>query len=83
MFFGLRQVERLRQGPIMLDGVEGLDTVVTGEVEGIPVQVRSVVIRRKECLYDLLFVADPETFEARSADFDALLTGWQFFSDKP
>jgi len=41
------------------------------------------VIRQKGCLYDLLFVSPPETFEARGADFDALLTGWQFFSDTP
>ena len=83
VFFGLRQVEWLRQGPIMLDGVAGLETVVRGKVEGVPVQVRSVVIRQKGCLYDLLFVAPPATFEARGADFDALLTGWQFFSDTP
>jgi hypothetical protein len=67
----------------MLDGVAGLETVVRGRVEGAPVQVRSVVIRQKGCLYDLLFVAPPETFEARGADFDVLLAGWQFFSDTP
>ncbi len=83
VFFGLRQVELLRQEPIVLDGVTGLETVVSGSWEGAPIQVRSVVIRRKECLYDLIFVAPPETFEARDADFDALLAGWQFFSDKP
>jgi len=83
VFFGLRQVEWLRQEPIVLDGVAGLETVVRGRAEGAPVQVRSVVIRRKGCLYDLIFVAPPETFEARGADFDAFLAGWQFFSDKP
>ena len=83
VFFGLRQVEWLRQEPVMLDGVAGLETVVRGRGEGAPVQVRSVVIRQKGCLYDLLFVAPPETFEARGADFDAFLAGWQFFSDKP
>jgi len=83
VFFGLRQVEWLRQEPIVLDGVTGLETVVRGSWEGAPIQVRSVVIRRKGCLYDLIFVAPPETFEARDADFDAFLAGWQFFSDKP
>ncbi|MGH7432571.1 MAG: hypothetical protein ACREJL_02330 [Candidatus Methylomirabilales bacterium] len=83
VFFGLRQVEWLRQGPIMLDGVTGLDTVVRGRWGGAPIQVRSVVIRQKGCLYDLLFVAPPENFEARGADFDAFLAGWQFFSDRP
>jgi hypothetical protein len=81
VFFGLREAQWLRQGPIMLDGVTGLETVVRGRVEGTAVQVRSVVVRQKGCLYDLLFVAPPGTFEAQNADFDGLLTGWEFFSE--
>src|SRR3972149_2444844 len=75
VFFGLRQGEWLRQEPIVLDGVAGLETVVRGSWEGAPIQVRSVVIRRKGRLYDLIFVAPPESFEARDADFDAFLAG--------
>lgn len=83
LFFGLRQVKRLREGCILLDGVRGLETVVTGRWEGTPVQVRSVVVRRQGCLYDLLLVAPPEIFGARSADFDRFLEGWQFLSERP
>jgi hypothetical protein len=83
VLFGLRQVEWLRQEPIQVDGVAGLETVVRGTVEGVPVQVRSVVVRRKGCLYDLLFVAPPEGFEARGADFEAFLSGWEFIVEKP
>ena len=83
LFFGLRQVEWLRQGEILVDGVAGLETVVKGQFEGVPMQVRSVVIRRKGCLYDLLLVAPPETFGAQDTDFDHFLKGWQFLSDSP
>lgn len=83
LFFGLRDMKRVRQEPILLDGVAGLDTEVTGEWEGVPVQVRSVVIRRGACLYDLLFIAPPETFEVQGADFEAFLNSWEFLSDKP
>lgn len=83
LFFGLRDVKRLRQEQVQLDGVAGLDTEITGKSEGVPVHVRSVVIRRKGCLYDLLFIAPPETFGARSADFDAFINSWQFLSEEP
>ncbi len=83
LFFGFRQVKRLRQERILLDGAVGLETVVRGRVEGTLIQVRSVVIRRKGCLYDLLFVAPPETFGTRSVDFDTFLSGWQFLSGEP
>lgn len=78
LFFGLRDVKQLRQGSITLDGAAGVDTVVTGRLDGVPVQVRSVVIRRNGCLYDLLFLAPPETFSVQSESFDTFLQGWQF-----
>lgn len=78
LFFGLRDVRQLRHGSITLDGAAGVDTMVTGRLDGVPVQVRSVVIRRNGCLYDLLFLAHPDTFGSQSETFDAFLRGWQF-----
>lgn len=83
LFFGLREVKRVRQEPILVDGVAGLDTEIAGEMEEEPVQVRSVVIRHEGCLYDLFFIASPETFADRQADFDAFLEGWEFLSGVP
>ena len=78
LFFGIRQVKQVRQERILLDGAEGLDTMITGRWEGAPVQIRSVVIRRQDCLYDLLYVAPSDAFGVRSADFDRFLNSWQF-----
>ncbi len=83
LFFGFRQVKWLRQERILLNDVVGLDTVITGTWEGTSMQIRSVVIRRKGCLYDLLYVAPSSAFGARSADFDVFLKSWQFLSEKP
>ena len=83
LFFGLRQVEELRQEQVVLDGAVGLDTMIRGSWEGATVQIRSVVIRRTGCLYDLLYVAPADTFEVHSADFDAFLKSWQFLSEQP
>ena len=81
LFFGIRQVKQVRQERILLDGAEGLDTTITGRWEGTSVQIRSVVIRRPGCLYDLLYVAPSDAFGVRSADFDRFLKSWQFLSD--
>lgn len=83
LFFGLRDVERVHQERIMVDGAVGIDAVIKASWEGRPVQIRSVVIQRNGCLYDLLYVAPPETFAVRSADFDAFLGGWQFLVEGP
>jgi hypothetical protein len=83
LVFGLRQVERVRQQEILIDGVTGLETVLTGEWEGARVQVRTVVLQQQGCLYDLLFVAPPESFGTQSAAFDAFLEGWRFLRTSP
>lgn len=83
LIFGLRDVKRVRQEPILIDGVAGLDTEVIGTWEGERVQVWSVVVRREGCLYDLLFIAPPEAFGAQRADFDAFLKSWEFLSETP
>lgn len=83
LFFGLRDVERLHEERIMVDGAVGINAVIKASWEGRPVQIRSVVIQRKGCLYDLIYVAPPETFAVRSADFDAFLGGWQFLLEGP
>ena len=83
LHFGLRQVKRLRQEQVVMDGAMGLDTMIMGTWEETTVQIRSVVIRRKSCLYDLLYVAPPDAFAARSADFDQFLQSWQFLPEQP
>ncbi|MFQ5804418.1 MAG: hypothetical protein ACE5JQ_16125 [Candidatus Methylomirabilales bacterium] len=83
LYFGLRQVKRLRQERIELDGALGLDTVITGSWDGTSVQIRSVVMRREGCLYDLLYVSPSNAFGSRSADFDGFVDSWQFLSEQP
>ena len=83
LFFGIRGIQVVREGTIQLDGVAGLETRVQGRFEGTPIEVRTVVVRRQGCLYDLFYVAPPEIFEARMIDFDLLLRSWQFLTDRP
>ena len=68
---------------VELDGALGLDTVITGSWDGTSVQIRSVVMRRKGCLYDLLYVSPTNAFGSRSADFDRFVNSWQFLSEQP
>ena len=83
LFFGLRQRELLRQEPVNVDGTVGLQTLLSATLNGAPVLVQSVVIRRGKCLYDLLGVARPEAASGGAAAFGDLLRGWQFLQGAP
>jgi hypothetical protein len=85
LLFGLRQREFVRQEPVSLDGATGLKTQLRARAgaAGAAVLVEAVVVRRGNCLYDLLAVARPETSEGGAAGFEALLRGWQFLRGAP
>ncbi|MGH7360983.1 MAG: hypothetical protein ACREJI_05165, partial [Candidatus Methylomirabilales bacterium] len=83
LFFGLRQRELLRQERVSVDGATGLQTLLSARVGGTPVLVQSVVVRRGNCLYDLLAVARPEAAAGGEAAFGAFLHGWQFLRGAP
>lgn len=52
------------------------ETLVTGEMDGETVRVRSVVIKRQGCVFDFLHVTHPEQ-TAHEGDFDALVRGFR------
>lgn len=85
LLFGLRHRELLRQAPVSLDGATGLKTRLRARAGagGAPVLVEAVVVRRGDCLYDLLAVARPEAAEGGAAGFETLLRGWQFLRGAP
>lgn len=83
LFFGLRQRQLLRQEPVTVDGTTGLRTLLSATLNGAPVLVQSVVLRRGKCLYDLLGVAQPEAGAGGEAAFGDLLQRWQFLPGAP
>lgn len=83
LLFGLRGIRVVREESILLDGVTGLEIRVEGRFEGSPVAVRTVVVQRQGCLYDLFYVAPPDLFEGRMGEFDRLIRGWRFLAERP
>jgi hypothetical protein len=46
-----------------------LETTLQGKMNGRPISVRTVVLRRNACVYDLLYMAPPTHFEENEKDF--------------
>jgi hypothetical protein len=72
LFFGIEAKRIVTQEPILLDGAEAVHTVLEGRVSEDPVMVSSYVAKDARCVYDLLYVASPATFDERLADFEQL-----------
>ncbi len=61
--------ERSRR-TLTLDGRAALRTRIDAELDGVPVALDLVVVKKDGCVYDLAMVASRAAFAARRPDFD-------------
>ncbi len=74
LLFGLKS-EVVDQSPVALDGAEALRTTARGTLGGRPVQVESLVVRRQDCVADVVLAAPPAAIPALRPDFDRMAAG--------
>ncbi len=71
--------ERAEQAPqrlVPLDGREALRSRYTAKLDGVPVELELVVLKKDGCVYDFSYITPLGEAEARRADFDTLLAGF-------
>jgi hypothetical protein len=74
LLFGLKS-EVVEQTPVALDGAEALRTTARGTLGGRPVQVESLVVRRNDCVADVVLAASPAAFPALRPAFGRMAAG--------
>ncbi len=75
--FGVARGEPEHSESRTLDGRAALVQITAGEIDGVGVKVGSMVTKKNACLYDVLYVAPPTTFEQGWPAFVALLEGFK------
>ena len=75
---GLRERSVVTREDVAVDGKVARHAVVEGRVGDArePMTVEVYVVRDDRCLYDFIYAAPPEAFEAGRADFERLVHGF-------
>lgn len=76
LFFGIGAKRVLSQEPVSLNGTEAIRTVMEGRLKEADVTVNSYVAKHGDCVYDLVYVATPASFQDRLPDFERFVKGW-------
>jgi hypothetical protein len=69
LFLGISDVSFREESELKLQRGPALETTIQGKLNGEPMKLRTVVLRRGDCLYDLMYVARPDQFPANETDF--------------
>ena len=74
-FLGVTNVSFSDQKETSIDGNKALVTTVQGILEGTETRMRSIVLRKDDCLYDLLFASSPRHFSDDEPTFQKFVSG--------
>lgn len=76
LLMGFTERQEVSQQLIPLDGREALRSRHTAKLDGVPVELELVVLKKDGCVYDFTYVAPPGQAEPRMKDFDQLIAGF-------
>jgi hypothetical protein len=70
LLFGFEDRQELARDDLPLDGRKALRTRLTARLDGVPVVLDLVVLKKDGCVYDLELTSSPAAFAERQADFE-------------
>ncbi len=69
LLMGIRPSEKPGEKFISVSDQPALETTLSGTLAGSPTRVRTVVVRKGDCIYDLMYVSKPQVFDANEPLF--------------
>jgi hypothetical protein len=76
LFFGLRDQRLESRETESLQGAPAIRTRLQARLDGAPVAVEALTVRRGGCLYDFVYVAPPGAVAAGRPAFEAFVQSW-------
>ena len=76
LLFDLESLEELSRNELTLDGRRALRVHVQAELDGVPVELDVVVIKKDGCTYDFVLIGGREAFAERRDDFEIFFRGF-------
>ncbi len=70
LHMGLDEQKNINQKELTLSDRAALRTIVQGKVDGVLINLDTVVIKKDTCLFDFALVADPTKYAQASSDFE-------------
>lgn len=74
LLLGISDITRLEERSLTVSDTPALETTLKGKIDHEEMMLRTVVLHRLNCVYDLMFVARPDHFNANLEDFSRFVS---------
>ncbi|MCY1017838.1 hypothetical protein OV427_18905 [Pyxidicoccus sp. MSG2] len=78
---GFTERQEVSSKLVPMAGREALRSRYLAKLDGVPVQLELVVLKKDNCVFDFSYVSPPGLAEERLADFETLMAGFE--SERP
>jgi hypothetical protein len=82
LLIGFTDRELKERKALTLDGRDALDSHYQARLDGVPVEMRLLVLKKNGCVHDFSYIAPQGRYAERQADFDQLIAGFAQVSVK-
>lgn len=75
LILGFNKIEQRDEREIQIDQeIPALETTIKGELNQNEMMMRAVVLKKEQCIYDLMYIARPGNFKQEEKDFSNFVT---------
>lgn len=78
LLLGFTHLMRHNESEARISGALGLRTTVACRLNDQPMMLRTVVVRHRQCVFDLVFIARPEHFAKEEEAFERFVASLRF-----
>jgi len=76
LLMGFTERELRAEQRVRVDGREALRSRYGAKLDGVPVELALLVLKKDGCVYDFSYIAPPALFEQHLRDFERLVAGF-------
>jgi len=74
---GFELVEQIEETEGSLSGRGSLERLSSAELDGVPVTLATTVVKKDVCVFDLILIARPDSFDRALTDYRTLRDGFE------
>lgn len=74
LIIGIKDKKAQRREETVVDGQKALQSLYTGTLNEVPVNIETVVFRKGDCIYDFTYASSPDSFESDITVFDEFVS---------
>lgn len=78
LFAGLQDVNVIEENPFLLNDRGALRTLAQAKLDGLPVMLDIVVVKKNWCLFDFYLVSAPDKYAEAAENFEEFYLGFKY-----